>query len=207
MNYKLFDYPHKAIRNLLFRISTGLTTCLDFNDFEKTKPLLEDLKYLLDNHLNTENEIIVPHLSSELIHESDSEHDEVEGLQQQLFDFLFDLNEDNYIQKRDKAELMFNHFLGKYLLHMHHEETAFQEYVWNSYDEQYQSAIVMNIVKKFSPEENWMWMKYGLPYVSPELRMQRLIATRSLFSDEQYNRLVDHLKEFIDEKEFAGLPF
>ncbi len=206
MNYKLFDYPHKAIRNLMYRISTGLTTCQNFSDFEMIIPLLEDLRFLLDNHLKTENDIIVPHLSSELIHESDREHDEVEGLQERMFGYLFSISADNYPARRDEAELMFNHFLGKYLLHMHHEETTFQEFVWNSYSEEYQANIVMNIVKKFSPEENWMWLKYGLPYISPELRMQRLKAVRSVFSEEQYNLLIDHLREFINEKEFAGLP-
>ena len=207
MNHKLFDYPHKAIRNLMFKVSTELTTCQNFKEFEKTRLLLDDLKFLLDNHLKTENDFIVPHLSAALIHESDTEHDEVEALQQQLFQFLYNLRADNYKEQREKAELMFNHFVGKYLLHMHHEETTFQEHIWNSYSEEYQSAIVMNIIKKFSPEENWIWMKYGLPYVSPELRIQRLKAFRDMVSEEQYNRLINHLREFIDKQEFEVLTY
>ena len=96
MKYKVFDYPHRAIRNLMFRVSSGLSSCKDFPEFRELGPLFHDLQFLLDNHLHTENEAIVPYLSPELTGDSDAEHEAIERLQQELFTRLYETEDVNF---------------------------------------------------------------------------------------------------------------
>lgn len=205
MKHKLFDFPHRAIRNLMFRISPELSKCESFDDFKPIIQLTYDLQFLLDNHLVTEDEIIVPHLSPELIIASDDEHHEIEDLQQKLFCFLYALDDTNFKTEQYNAELMFNFFAGKYLLHMYHEETEFQNYIWANYSTEQQEQIVIKIITKFTAEENRIWMKYGLPYVHQNVRIERIEKLNPVFSDDQILELINGMKKQLNEKHYSEL--
>ncbi len=205
MKHKLFDFPHRAIRNIMFKISSDLSICEGFDGYKKILSQLYDLQFLLDNHLITEDEIIVPNLSEKLSAASDDEHHEIEHLQHQLFNFLYQLNEHNFESDLCTAELMFNHFVGKYLLHMHHEETEFQNYIWENYSEKEQEKIVFAIVSKFTVQENLIWMKYGLPMVHQNVRIERLKKLKPVFSSLQLQQLMEDLKQQINVNQYFDL--
>ena len=205
MKYHLFDYPHRTIRNLMFRISRELCTCTRFSEFQQMMSRVNDLQFLLNNHLFTENQIIVPYLSAELIEESDAEHHNLEEEEQRMFNFLYGIDEAKFEQEHATIELMFNRFVGNYLLHMHTEETLFQDYIWMKYSEEQQALIVMEIVRKFSPGENWMWMKYGLPFVPQEVRRERIQRGIGGLSSKQIYDLMAALNESLSADHYQEL--
>jgi len=205
MKYNFFDYPHRAIRNVFNRISTGIYMAESYDDYQRMIPLIKDLQFLLDSHLLTENDIIMPHVPGALQDMMGHEHEEIEEMQKALFAFMYAVTAATYEKQKYSLVLNFSHFAGNYLVHMHHEETVIQPYIWKSLSEPEQEKIVLKIVSKFSSEENLLWAVYGLPYVAQQDRKVRVRRLLPSFSQAQRKSFLSGIMPFIANPHFNEL--
>jgi hypothetical protein len=160
---RAFDFPHKALRNILSKFSHQAGS-INFNNQQEVvdlQKLVNEMFALLESHLCHEENHTFRHIETKrpgAISFELNDHQRMEALQEEL---KHQLNagptngHDFYIQACK--------FQSEYLNHIHHEETITEKLLWELFTDEELIEHRTEIMKSMEPEQLMLWFKHGMP--------------------------------------------
>lgn len=167
----LFTFIHKALRSLIYNLSSKLQTA-DFSSELESKNIVSILRHdlgLLHEHADHEDNIIFPEVKNEepeMIKVLENEHIEI-GEKLNVLNNILDLLQNETESKirlklGNELNFLFNDFAASYLNHMNHEESTVLEASQKYLSDEELIAIRTRIQTKIPPERYRIWLDWML---------------------------------------------
>jgi hypothetical protein len=171
--YKVYDIPHKALRNALSQLSllNGSTDFSNHQQVEKLHQLGTEVFGMLTAHAADENRVTLAELEQRSpgasTHDT-QDHERLEAQQHNLEKLLDKIHADSKAGKDVSADahefhLAYNEFNGTYLSHTAEEERVTQNLLWKHFTDEELFGHRNKIMAGLKPETMLTFFKYVLP--------------------------------------------
>lgn len=212
---KLYDVPHKGLRNALSQLSllAGNTDYTNQYETENLYKLGISVFTILNIHASDEDEITLTSLEERCpcCSEHDTEdHKKIHHAQQQLERMLASLCNDT-LTNEQKTEagaefyLSLSEFHAMYLLHTAEEERITQPLLWEHFSDDELAAHRARIMSKNPPETLLTWFRFVIPAQSHTERIGLLSGFKKMASPDFYRKGMEVIEEVLPERVFKKL--
>jgi|SRR6185503_17643901 len=212
---KVYDVPHKGLRNILGQLSflAGKTNYNDPQEVEALCSLGRDLFTLLDVHAADENTVTLTELESRCTgsskHDMD-DHEQLHIVQHRLEQLLQQIHEGAQSGSdvaADGAEfyLALSEFQGIYLQHTAEEERITQPLLWKHFTDEELLGHRGKIMSNLSPQVLLLWFRYSIPAQSPAERAGLLSGFKRMAPEPFFNQAMGVIKDALTEQEYSIL--
>ncbi|MFO7670278.1 MAG: hemerythrin domain-containing protein [Bacteroidales bacterium] len=206
---------HKGLRKALFELSelAGKVNPGSTPEVDHLKKLGRRVFEFLELHAEIEEKFQLPLLEAqnpEFVTTDHGEHQQLEGIIADLKEALDQLSP-NRSEEGDfyRYYLELNEFIGKYLLHMNHEETVTAELFLKYCQNEDMQSTIEAINGYTTPDQKFLALSYFMPAISQQERIVFLAGVKAknhqafqemmkqmqpLFSGEECVDLVKELK-------------
>jgi hypothetical protein len=168
----LFTTVHKALRSLIYHLSSMLQTA-DFTDEQATKASLAALDHfleLLHEHAMHEDRTVFAEthkFEPELVDELEAEHKEIDKHLEQVHkasaQVLAAATKEERIAAGDTLNRAVNNFIAFYLTHLTHEEATVLPATWKHFTDEQLVAMRIDVQRNTSPGRFAEWMRWMFP--------------------------------------------
>ncbi len=206
----IYVFPHKGLRNLLSQLSmlSGNADYSSAESLENLKKLTKELVTLLDLHVHSEEDVLLPALEVKLTgstRENVEEHEqlekEIKAFDEQLKNITIDSTPDLGVKF---YESVFN-FHSKYIAHMAMEESEINPVIWANLTDEELMELQGQIMASLSPDNIMMWFKYIVPALNPFERTIILGGFKQNAPAEFFDQVLSMLKEYMSKNEYLQL--
>lgn len=206
----IYGFPHKGLRIALSQLSmlSGNTDYSNADSLKKLKNLSVELVTLLDLHLHSEEDVVLPALeakmpgsTSENVEEHEQLEKEVQAFDKQLTDITVDSAPNSGAQF---YEAVYN-FHSKYIAHMAMEESDINPLIWANFTDEEIMAWHGQVMSTLTPDQIMLWFKYIVPALNPFERGMIMGGFKENAPAEFLDKVLDMLKEYMSEKEHLQL--
>lgn len=206
----IYGFPHKGLRIALSQLSmlSGNTDYSNADSLEKLKNLSVELVTLLDLHLHSEEDVVLPALeakmpgsTSENVEEHEQLEKEVQAFDKRLTNITVDSAPNSGAQF---YEAVYN-FHSKYIAHMAMEESDINPLIWANFTDEEIMAWHGQIMSTLTPDQIMLWFKYIVPALNPFERGMIMGGFKENAPAEFLDKVLDMLKEYMPEKEHLQL--
>lgn len=203
---RVFDLPHKALRNALgkFSLLAGKTNYQDAKEIETLKALGAELRPLLVSHMRFEEAGILTEMDKKApgsIDQDREEHAAVEPVQESLFVRLERLDGSQTEEEAHHFYLDFADFFSTYLKHLHHEETETEPLLKEHFTEDELREMTVAQFMKIEPATMVLWLKYGIPAFSKAQRIAMLSRVKTRGPQGAYDKTMEVLSTELSKEE------
>lgn len=134
----IYGFPHKGLRNLLSQVSllSGNTDYSNAVSLEKLKDLTTELVTLLDLHVHSEEDVLLPALEVKVPGSTRENVEEHEQLEKEIKDFdekMKNITVDSTPDSGVKFYESVYNFHSKYIAHMAMEEDDMNPLIWDNF--------------------------------------------------------------------------
>jgi hemerythrin-like domain-containing protein len=168
----LFTTVHKALRSLIYHLSSMLQTA-DFTDEQATKASLAALDHfleLLHEHAMHEDRTVFAEthkFEPELVDELEAEHKEIDKHLEQVHkasaQVLAATSREDRIAAGDTLNRAVNNFIAFYLTHLTHEEATVLPATWKHFTDEQLVAMRIDVQRNTTPGRFAEWMRWMFP--------------------------------------------
>lgn len=206
----IYGFPHKGLRIALSQLSmlSGNTDYSNADSLKKLKNLSVELVTLLDLHLHSEEDVVLPALeakmpgsTSENVEEHEQLEKEVQAFDKQLTNITVDSAPNSGAQF---YEAVYN-FHSKYIAHMAMEESDINPLIWANFTDEEIMAWHGQVMSTLTPDQIMLWFKYIVPALNPFERGMIMGGFKENAPAEFLDKVLDMLKEYMSEKEHLQL--
>ncbi len=206
----IYGFPHKGLRIALSQLSmlSGNTDYSNAESLEKLKTLSVELITLLDLHLHSEEDVVLPALevkmpgsTSENVEEHEQLEQEVQAFDQQLKNITVDSAP---TAGAEFYKAVYN-FHSKYIAHMAMEESEINPLIWANFTDEEIMAWHGQVMSTLTPDQIMMWFKYIVPALNPFERSIIMGGFKENAPAEFFGQVLNMLKEYMPENEHVKL--
>jgi hypothetical protein len=212
---KLYDVPHKGLRNALSQLSlrAGKTDFTDPGEVEQLCNLGEDEFEILTIHAADENSVTQAELETRCpgssAHDMD-DHEVIHAAQDRLEKLLRDIGAGTRSGKDMSAEgaefyLALSEFHGSYLEHTAEEERTTQPLLWKHFSDEELATHRGRIMAKNPPETLLTWFRFVLPAQSHAERVGLLSGFKKMAPPPFFARGMEVIQSVLTSAEFGQL--
>ena len=212
---KLYDVPHKALRNALSQLSllAGKTNYANHHEVEQLHQLGEDVFKILTLHANDENEITLAELEQRCPGSSEhdvDDHEHIHIQQENLEKLLTRIYTNSREHKDTRADgeefyLALSEFHGIYLEHTAEEERITQPLLWKHFTDEELAAHRGKIMAKNPPETLMIWFRFVTPAQRHEERVGLLTGFKKMAPEPFFKKAIQVIQQELPIKEFEEL--
>ncbi|MDP4283694.1 MAG: hypothetical protein Q8891_04685 [Bacteroidota bacterium] len=209
---KVYDVPHKALRNALSQLSllAGKTNYSDQQEVKQFYKLGEDVFKMLTIHANDENEVTLAELEERCPGSSQNDLDDhvqihlAQDKLEKLLSKIYNNSKSGMDTTEDGAEfyLAFSEFHGEYLEHSAAEERVTQPLLWKYFTDEELAAHRGKIMAKIPPRSLLTWFRFIVPAQSSNERIGLLTGLKAMAPPTFFNEAMEVIKQVLTEKEF-----
>ena len=205
-----FEAPHKALRNALsqFQLQAGRTDYSASDEIRGLQAAGDELFRLMDSHLVAEDERELRLLEERApggAAQDLAEHRALEVLQGQVRSTLQGLDAAQGAAAGNAFYLAFSDFHGRYLRHIHHEETATQALILEHVDPDELQQVVFGLGRDAPHDEMMLWFKFGMPAFPLAMRLALLGRLERVAPPGAIARFLDSLRGQLPDPEIDKL--
>jgi len=206
----IYVFPHKGLRNLLSQLSmlSGNADYSSAESLENLKKLTKELVTLLDLHVHSEEDVLLPALEEKVpgstrdnVEEHKQLEKEINAFDEQLKNITVDSSPDSGAKF---YESVYN-FNSKYIAHMAMEESEINPMIWANLTDEELMDLQGQIMASLSPGNIMMWFKYIVPALNPFERTIILGGFKENAPAEFFDQVLNMLKEYMSENEHLQL--
>ncbi len=206
----IYGFPHKGLRNLLSQVSllSGNTDYSNAVSLEKLKDLTTELVTLLDLHVHSEEDVLLPALEVKVPGSTRENVEEHEQLEKEIKDFdekMKNITVDSTPDSGVKFYESVYNFHSKYIAHMAMEESEINPVIWANLADEELMELQGQIMASLSPDNIMMWFKYIVPALNPFERTIILGGFKENAPAEFFDQVLNMLKEYMSENEHLQL--
>jgi len=207
---KSLDPPHKGLRNALGKLTliAGKTDYTSVESVENLKLMAKEVFHLLKDHTATENKFILAPLekrNSSFTQNYYSDHEEIDQVEQQLFERFLSLNGEQSNDFGHQLYLDLCNFQAHYLEHINEEDTVLEIEMQKQFSDEELMQHQIAIMGEMSFETLLLWFKYIVPARRPEENAQVLTGFKSAAPEVAFKAVIDVIKNEISETEFQAI--
>jgi hypothetical protein len=207
---KSLDPPHKGLRNALGKLTliAGKTDYTSVESVENLKLMAKEVFHLLKDHTATENKFILAPLekrNSSFTQNYYSDHEEIDQVEQQLFERFLSLNGEQSNDFGHQLYLDLCNFQAHYLEHINEEDTILEIEMQKQFSDEELMQHQIAIMGEMSFETLLLWFKYIVPARRPEENAQVLTGFKSAAPEVAFKAVIDVIKNEISETEFQAI--
>ena len=168
----LFTTVHKALRSLIYHLSTMLQTA-DYTDERSTKACLASLEHfleLLHEHAGHEDRTVFAEtrkFEPEMVDKLEEEHHEIDAhldqVHKNIAKVLAAANDHERIESGDALNRSVNDFIAFYLTHLSHEEGSVLPATWKHFTDEQLIQMRLDVQRHTSPARFAEWMRWMFP--------------------------------------------
>ncbi len=198
----IYGFPHKGLRIALSELSkvAGNTDYANVQSLDNLKILSAEIVTLLDLHLHSEEDVVLPALEVKVPGSTNENIEEHEQLEQEVKAFVEQLKNIASDSPPDAGAKFYDavsNFHSNYLDHMAMEERDMNPLIWNNFTDEELMGWHGQIMSTLSPDQIMMWFKYIVPSLNPFERSMimggfQANAPADFFNDE-LNMLKSHM--------------
>ena len=206
----IYGFPHKGLRIGLSQLSmlAGNTDYSDPESLERLKSLTGEIVTLLDLHVHSEEDVVLPALekrvpgsTAENVEEHEQLEAEVHAFDTQLKNITTDSTPDS---GASFYEAVYN-FHSKYLAHMTMQESEMNPLIWANFTDEELMGWHGQIMSTLTPDQVMMWFKYIIPALNPFERTMIMGGFSANAPAEFVQSVLDMLKEHLPEGDHSKL--
>lgn len=206
----IYGFPHKGLRIALSKLSmiSGNTDYSNEESLEELKNLTKEIITLLDLHLHSEEDVVLPALEERVPGSSNENIEEHEQLEKAVHDFDEQLKGISVTSSPDEGAKFYeaiSNFHSKYLSHMAMEEEEMNPIIWQNFTDEELMGWHGKIMSKLTPDQIIMWFKYIVPALNPFERTVIMGGFKMNAPEDFFNAVLDMLKEHIPENDHSQL--
>ncbi len=206
----IYGFPHKGLRNLLSQVSllSGNTDYSNAVSLEKLKDLTTELVTLLDLHVHSEEDVLLPALEVKVPGSTRENVEEHEQLEKEIKDFdekMKNITVDSTPDSGVKFYESVYNFHSKYIAHMAMEESEINPVIWANLADEELMELQGQIMASLSPDNIMMWFKYIVPALNPFERTIILGGFKENAPAEFFDQVLNMLKDYMSENEHLQL--
>ena len=206
----IYGFPHKGIRILLSQLSklSGNTDYSNAMALEKLKSSTTELVAILNLHLNSEEDVVLPALEAKVpgnTSENIEEHMQLERDVQAFDNQLKDISVDSTPNLGANFYMAITDFHSKYLAHMAMEERDINPLIWANFTDEEIIGWHGQVMSTLTPDQIMMWFKYIVPALNPFERSIIMGGFKENAPSELFDSVLNNLKEYMSENEHLQL--
>jgi len=212
---KIYDVPHKGLRNALSQLSL-LAGKTDFSKQGEVESLYNsgvDIFKLLTIHTADENDVTLSELAARCPGNADhdmQDHEELHITQnrlERLLEKIYSGSRDGKDVTQDGAEfyLAFSEFHSQYLGHTAEEERVTQPLLWKHFTDEELAAHRGRIMAKNPPGTLLTWFKFVIPAQSHNERVALFSGFKKMAPTSFFDEGMAVVKQALSEDEYADL--
>ena len=209
MRHNLYAFPHKGLRHGLTSFLSNLDTtdAADQPAIDKLKLQATELAFMIKNHSESENEILMTSLAEKMEHslKTDSDVEEHQQLDHQIAKLSEQLSglpakptDEQFMVIRQKANLL----IPELLKHMQSEEIRFLPLFWKYYSDNELNNLHDQVMSSMNPDQLTLWFKYIVPALSPSERTELIEVLKSNAPQDFFNQLMKIAEHELNPVEF-----
>ena len=204
----IYGFPHKGIRYGLGQLSFKVGSLI-LNDPEALnvcKEIADDLSELLDLHLNSEEDFVIPPLEAKVpgcTQHNHEDHLEMQSLEHEMKAAILELVDSPNEMHLNLAYQKINHFIKEYFRHMSEEETDMNKVIWEHFEDEEILAWQGQILSKLTPAQFFKWFKYIIPALSQLEQRIMLGGFKQNAPAEAYHGTIKNLEPYLTPKQFT----
>lgn len=212
---KLYDVPHKGLRNALSQLQflAGRTDYSDQSEVQQLFALGEDVFKLLTIHATDENEVTLAELEQRCPGCSQHDVDDHEQLHiaqdrlEKLLAGIFERSRAGLDVSEDGEEfyLALSEFHGVYLEHTAEEERVTQPLLWKHFTDEELAAHRSKIMARNPPQTLLTWFRFVIPAQSHRERIGLLSGFQKMAPAPFFSEGMQVIAQVLNEKEFTAL--
>ncbi len=173
----------------------------------KLKQQATELAFMIRNHSQSENEILMTSLAEKMDHslKTDSDVKEHQQLDQKISKLSEQFSElpetptdEQFLLIRQKANLL----IPELLEHMQSEEIRFLPLFWKYYSDNELNKLHDQVMSSMNPDQIALWFKYIVPALSPSERTGLIKLLKASAPEDFFNQLMK-----IAERELKSVEF
>ena len=205
-----FDLPHKALRNVLSKVSfqLGSTTMTDAGQLQALKDRAHELFTMLNEHAHTENEQTLHHLETRVPGSGDhdrADHERLESIQDALQSRISHLSGNEDADSMHQLYLDFSKFHSEYLEHIYMEETVTEVLLQQHFTDEELLQHRMAIMQSIPFPVMLLWMKYAVPAQREEQNVGMLAGFKANAPAQVFEQLLTAIRSEMDATAYANL--
>lgn len=206
----IYGFPHKGLRIALSQLSmlSGNTDYSDAESLAKLKNLSLELITLLNLHLHSEEDVVLPALETKVpgstrqnVEEHEQLEKEIEAFDKQLKNITVDSAPN---AGAEFYEAVYN-FHSKYITHMAMEEGEINPLIWANFTDEEIMAWHGQVMATLTPDQIMMWFRYIVPALNPFERSIIMGGFKENAPVEFFGQVLKMLKEYMPENEHVKL--
>lgn len=206
----LYAFPHKGIRSALSRLSmlSGNTDYSDAESLEKLKKLTTEIVTILNLHVHSEEEVVLPPLEEKVpgsTAENVKEHEQIEKEIQAFDKQLKNITVNSSPDLGAKLYEAIYNFHSKYIPHMTMEESKMNPLFWANFTDEELMAMHGQVMSTLTPDQIMLWFKYIVPALNPFERTMIMGGFKANAPAEFFDKVLHMLKEYMSENEHSKL--
>jgi hypothetical protein len=212
---KLYDVPHKGLRNALSQLSllAGKTDYSILQEVEELYRFGETVFKIMNIHAADENEVTLAELEVRCPGCSQHDMDDHELLHitqhklEQLLSTIYTNSKSgqNVIEDGAAFHLALSEYHGEYLKHTAEEERVTQPLLWKYFTDDELAAQRGKIMAKNPPQTLLAWFRFVIPAQSHSERVGLLQGFKQMASVTFFNDGMETVKQVLNEQEFDKL--
>ena len=206
----IYGFPHKGLRIALANLSK-LSGSIDYSEessLNQLKKLTEEITTLLDLHLHSEEDVVLPALEAKVPGSTNHNIDEHEQLEKEVQAFneqLKDISVDSSPELGANFYTSISNFHSKYLAHMAMEEGEMNPVIWANFTDEELMGWHGRIMSTLTPDQIMMWFKYIVPALNPFERSIIMGGFKGNAPSDFFNSVMEMLREHMSENEHSRL--
>ncbi len=174
------------------------------------KCLSKELAYMLRNHTESENKILLPTLANKLNQEFSSttdlnEHNKLDQKIDTLLIQIQELSPSEFTDKYEKVRQAANLLVPELLIHMQNEENRLLPLFWQHFTDDELNQIHTNVMSTLTPEHTLLWFKYIVSALSPNERAQLIQLLKESVPNTFFNKLMAVAKQQLSTEDFSSI--
>ena len=206
----IYGFPHKGLRIALSALSrvAGNTDYANVQSLDNLKTLSAEIITLLDLHLHSEEDVVLPALEAKVpgsTNENIEEHEQLEqdvkAFDEQLKTIAIDSPPDSGAKFYESV----SSFHSNYLAHMAMEERDMNPLIWDNFTDEELMGWHGQIMSTLSPEQIMMWFKYIVPALNPFERSMIMGGFKANAPADFFNDVLNMLKSRMSASEHLKL--
>ncbi len=206
----LYAFPHKGIRSALSQLSmlSGNTDYSDAESLEKLKTLTTEIVTILDLHVHSEEDVVLPPLEKKVpgsTAENVKEHEQIEKEIQAFDKQLKNITVNSSPDLGTKFYEAIYNFHSKYIPHMAMEEIKINPLFWANFTDEELMAMHGQVMSTLTPDQIMLWFKYIVPALNPFERTMIMGGFKANAPAEFFDKVLHMLKEYMSENELLKL--
>ena len=204
----IYGFPHKGIRYGLGQLSFNVGSLI-LNDPEALKvckEIADDLSELLDLHLNSEEDFVIPPMEAKVpgcTQHNHEDHMEMQKLEHEMKEAILTLVDLPNEMHLNLAYNKINHFIKEYFRHMSEEETEMNKVIWEHFADEEILVWQGQILSKLTPAQFFKWFKYIIPALTQLEQSIMLGGFKQNAPAEAYNGTIKNLEPYLTPKQFT----